>query len=159
MFLDPVNGGLVQAFGGQKTRSLEYCHVYPLKCSWLSHLWWWCMPLMPVIGKQRQVSLCKCETSLLYISEFQDCQSYVVRPWKKLLLVQQPIRYKQMNFSTWWYNFTCLVVDGEMLQTEPQTEPLRAKTTGVFSAIICQLLLSALAIAIRLSEDFTEFRL
>ena len=46
-----------------------------------------------------------------------------------------------------------------MLQTEPQTEPLRAKTTGVFSAIICQLLLRALAIVIRLSEDFTEFRL
>lgn len=41
------------------------------------------MPLMPVIGKQRQVSLCKFEASLVYINEFQDSQSYVVRPCLK----------------------------------------------------------------------------
>jgi hypothetical protein len=27
---------------------------------------WWCMPLIPALGKQRQADLCKFETSLIY---------------------------------------------------------------------------------------------
>lgn len=37
--------------------------------------WWWCKPLISVLGKQMQADLCKFEAGLVY-SEFQDSHGY-----------------------------------------------------------------------------------
>ena len=37
---------------------------YFLKSCSLGH--WWCMPLIPALGRQRQANLCEFETSLVY---------------------------------------------------------------------------------------------
>lgn len=41
--------------------------------------WWWCtVPLIPEVGRQGQVDLCKFEVILVYI-EFQGSQGYIGR--------------------------------------------------------------------------------
>ena len=44
---------------------------------------WWRMPLVPTLGKQKQVDLCELEASLVYKSKFQDRQSYTENPCLK----------------------------------------------------------------------------
>jgi hypothetical protein len=39
------------------------------------------MPLIPALGRQRQVDFYEFEASLVYISESQNRQSYTLRPW------------------------------------------------------------------------------
>ena len=42
---------------------------------------WWRMPLIPALGRQRQVDLREFEASLVYTSEFQDSHgSYTEKP-------------------------------------------------------------------------------
>ena len=41
------------------------------------------MPLIVVLGRQRQVGLCEFEVGLVYISKFQDSQDCIERPCLK----------------------------------------------------------------------------
>ena len=36
---------------------------------------WWCTPLIPALGRQKQVDLCEFKARLVYM-EFQDSQGY-----------------------------------------------------------------------------------
>ena len=54
------------------------------------------MPLIPALGRQRQVDLCEFEASLIYRS-FQDSQDYTEKPY----LEKQQQTNKQTN--TWFF--------------------------------------------------------
>ena len=48
---------------------------------------WWYTPLIPALGRQRQVNLYEFEANLVYKSEFQDRnQSYTKKPVSKKIL-------------------------------------------------------------------------
>lgn len=58
---------------------------------------WWHIPLIPALGRQRQVDLYEIRASLVYLAEFQDNQSYIVRPALKTPKSQQHQKTKAIK--------------------------------------------------------------
>jgi hypothetical protein len=56
---------------------------------------WQCIPLIPALGKQRQINLREFKATLVYIVEFQNNQVYVERPYLKKKKIKHMLRERE----------------------------------------------------------------